>query len=1237
MEFQHFYELLLARRLLRNRYISLSTERHVLSLLPSMTKSELMIKDIERTVEVMHQFREYIVHRIDFMDLFISPDITTLALSKDSLRINVLTASMWPSFWILPGACSSLILPLGLDIIKSEFIQFFHFHYFLDKKSMDLWNISNEGQKCFQVHGSVENQARINGIFEPTSEVCDGRPVYAMRGNSNSILEFSGKTSSWQIKKRSDKGKNTGWAYCKANAMLCPDNLDKQWFVWKKSIKKWLPQPIKVTALMNPISYQTTGIIEGSSNRNSMGAVRKLIWCHCAGTITLQAHLAGDISPFLLTTESQAAVLLLFNQSSCDLDQISTSEDGRLSLTYDFLKKSLNLSDEDLGETLKSLTTFDAPILSITAITQEESKNRAVNDKSLFHLKDQFSLSLSFLLGHLGGLSVENPIVLSSIQTDKVQSEAHILAAGVSSLYGWRNELIDACIVRVLKDAFINKNGLFSNNSYMKNSALPIDALSYRVRKSLEDRCAVSDEDIMRRRLKYSLLLCLFYFVNVVPLYYCCSERLVSIGVIDKVVGNIETLRSVAYCYLSETAVCTLNDPRGMLKINAVTDKLSQNTKKLTGQDLFDHLRIILGISKLPFNVPGINKTLFKDSFLRWMVQSRCNLDSPLRIHALDVIADAAIEFLHASIHQLNTLKLQYWEGMKTTESNYLRYSTSVQLVRSVKGLRQLTKNMKTLLNNDFNRGRTETADACVHRFLGLDRVYLEHLPVEIIRDILNAFKALSGRPVTNYLGKQSASSRNSSLFGSALSDDNEKRIDNVLGSISVEELYSDKGDILKNTSNSKDDDDHYSNSDQMRQTLLMEIEVLWNQTAFVSKAELMWKFGFNEDWFREDSRPSLLTKKSIDLYLAGSLVTDTSGSDSPVNLSQSGSYDWDSRYEIANAIVFPSCVEDINDQFRSAVNVKETTSRKGAVTHDLFLPDSKMRSTSMRWKHNSQSPVKNVHDASKVKLSFQHFVSSLLLTASSSISLNNVQPEPATPKVLNSKISTNIEISFDAILDSVFFKQLTDELSKLLRTELHYMDEVESRNGIESVPTQGEILSPTEGANEEERDPVEVMIPCEFCTDCFRVSQFEAHTLFCQIGRAPSILSPDTTTSPRSRSSRQHKPVGSRKVDIQRRPNAFSSIAISFLQSLLNSIAKSAADEYCEFDYDLGGDENDAGKTRTYYEPTFTALVENTFNVLDSDGDGFLTGSDFASIEISYSDFEGMRLLMYHSHFTVY
>ena len=43
-EFQHFYEILLARRLLRNRFISLEREKEIINALPALDKSILMIR-----------------------------------------------------------------------------------------------------------------------------------------------------------------------------------------------------------------------------------------------------------------------------------------------------------------------------------------------------------------------------------------------------------------------------------------------------------------------------------------------------------------------------------------------------------------------------------------------------------------------------------------------------------------------------------------------------------------------------------------------------------------------------------------------------------------------------------------------------------------------------------------------------------------------------------------------------------------------------------------------------------------------------------------------------------------------------------------------------------------------------------------------------------------------------------------------------------------------------------------
>ena len=60
-EFQHFYEVLLARRLLRNRYISLTKEKQVLTMLPAMDKTALMIRDIEQTEPSMDNFRRHLL------------------------------------------------------------------------------------------------------------------------------------------------------------------------------------------------------------------------------------------------------------------------------------------------------------------------------------------------------------------------------------------------------------------------------------------------------------------------------------------------------------------------------------------------------------------------------------------------------------------------------------------------------------------------------------------------------------------------------------------------------------------------------------------------------------------------------------------------------------------------------------------------------------------------------------------------------------------------------------------------------------------------------------------------------------------------------------------------------------------------------------------------------------------------------------------------------------------------
>ena len=101
--------------------------------------------------------------------------------------------------------------------------------------------------------------------------------------------------------------------------------------------------------------------------------------------------------------------------------------------------------------------------------------------------------------------------------------------------------------------------------------------LSEFVRSELSEQYLVTDEDIIRR-----------------------SERLVSLGVIEKVPGATDTLRSVAYSYLSEYTSPSREPGDNYTDASPMSGTMA----RATGIDLFNHLKIVLGIVRLPSTTP---------------------------------------------------------------------------------------------------------------------------------------------------------------------------------------------------------------------------------------------------------------------------------------------------------------------------------------------------------------------------------------------------------------------------------------------------------------------------------------------------------------------------------------------------------------------------------------------------------------------------------------------------------
>lgn len=81
----------------------------------------------------------------------------------------------------------------------------------------------------------------INGIYEPTDEICNGWPVYRKRGDQNKWLEFFVQSNKWYIKATSDKGRARGWMRLSADPPTRPELCKSICEVWDGN--KWTSQP----------------------------------------------------------------------------------------------------------------------------------------------------------------------------------------------------------------------------------------------------------------------------------------------------------------------------------------------------------------------------------------------------------------------------------------------------------------------------------------------------------------------------------------------------------------------------------------------------------------------------------------------------------------------------------------------------------------------------------------------------------------------------------------------------------------------------------------------------------------------------------------------------------------------------------------------------------------------------------------------------------------------------------
>jgi hypothetical protein len=699
-EFQHFYEILLARRLIKCRAVSHILEKNLIRELPSVSKGDLMLHDVFQSMKYTSDMRSHFLNRMDRNNVEFSDAIVRLVLQEKNFSLNVLTASVWPSFLVSPMQYANLRLSEEMQTIKNEFFQWISSTKSTLPTSQPGMTAGDQSSRHihrgFHVRGSIENANRINGIYYPTSEMKDGWPIYEMKSNSTSILEYSSSASSWQIKRKSDQGNNAGLAYCKVPRDCSPVGSGRTWFVWKKELKQWLVDSIEVMEYDEPASslshrVENSIFISSVASVSSTCPLKRFVWCHGAGTVTITAHLmleSSSISPescVLTMSEPQAVVLLLFNKSSTLAQGLLVGE----------IRKLINISGNELDALLFSLTSLEFPIL------------QPVDDGTTFTLASKYPATLRLkvnlnLLREVGTGKRANSTYLPSIIADTSHSESGIMKSDYLVVQGWRNDQIDACITRTLKAAMRDKVGEFAcNSNHEELVALSMDTLCAVVRQKLLHEGDIPMESIVKR-----------------------CERLVAIGVIDKIHGNKETMRSIAYCYSVGSNANEFCSEASKQQID----------KKVTGVELFDHLRIVLNIKGSSLNDQLISSPVLNIKFLAWLMTARCDLSDfkLVATNPTECIFKLLINVIDTFMPQVNALKLQFLQSFP----GVFRHKKIEEVVLKLPGWVDLWQKMDETTASLQQENMWEF----LNKSFGLSRILLQFLPVEIIVAILNVF-----------------------------------------------------------------------------------------------------------------------------------------------------------------------------------------------------------------------------------------------------------------------------------------------------------------------------------------------------------------------------------------------------------------------------------------------------------------------------------------------------------------
>jgi hypothetical protein len=432
---------------------------------------------------------------------------------ENGLIIHVLSGCVWPSHLLSATTYSSLQLPLELEEIKKEFNNFYAIEAGCSINNVEDYGEDRDFIRphCVLLQGAIGQYDDLNGEYTEMCELNKTKyPMYIKKTNHKYIIQYSTINQRWKIKSKSCQETSSYIAHSenmtdKQNLRNNDQNIDASYarMSLPTDVKYWKlfdggehTSALNSTITVTPVLPAGPEMIDGVLTVAALMDMKfnegpkkplTLIWCHQASTAMLTVNLYNGSKGYIFASIPQATIILAFTDPKitylsihqiCVLTKLNFKEVKNLlsSLinksnpileysTKDIQKNEVEYDSRNFSTPPKNSTKFPFDMMgsrnsrnpSPTGINENSPNNSQMNKQSKnFHLDDNFSVNVELLKGNLGGLKISSPIVVTS---DILHSNSDLMhdcgvgGEGLRSMHSWRNELIDACVVRRLKIA----------------------------------------------------------------------------------------------------------------------------------------------------------------------------------------------------------------------------------------------------------------------------------------------------------------------------------------------------------------------------------------------------------------------------------------------------------------------------------------------------------------------------------------------------------------------------------------------------------------------------------------------------------------------------------------------------------------------------------------------------------------------------------------------------------------